>query len=162
MLGSPAGQAQPAAPPGGRPPPTTMDSHPANRSEAKCPRDQRKRGQGPLACNAAGYPATYRSCIGVTAAEGARPSRSVTDADSATRDQLAGLGCPGRRASGARAGCVALLPAERAVLLALLRMLGAADAALREPAGIDPTAHAAGVLIALLDTYHREIVRLGQ
>src|SRR4249919_2717600 len=56
----------------------------------------------------------------------------------------------------------ALLPAERAVLLALLRMLGAADAALREPAGIDPTAHAAGVLIALLDTYHHEIGRLGQ
>ena len=56
----------------------------------------------------------------------------------------------------------ALLPAERAVLLALLRMLGAADAALREPAGMDPTAHAAGVLIALLDTYHHEIGRLGQ
>lgn len=56
----------------------------------------------------------------------------------------------------------ALLPAERAVLLALLRMLGAADAALREPAGIDPTAHAAGVLLALLDTYHREIGRLGR
>jgi hypothetical protein len=41
-------------------------------------------------------------------------------------------------------------------------MLGAADAALREPAGMDPTAHAAGVLIALLDTYHHEIGRLGR
>jgi hypothetical protein len=42
----------------------------------------------------------------------------------------------------------ALLPAELAILLALLRVLGAADAALGEPAGIDPTAHAAGVLSA--------------
>jgi hypothetical protein len=51
---------------------------------------------------------------------------------------------------------------ERAALLELLRMLGAADVAMREPVGDDPTARAAGVLVSLLDTYHREIGRLGQ
>jgi hypothetical protein len=44
----------------------------------------------------------------------------------------------------------ALLPAERAVL----RMLAAADVAMREPVGTDPVARAAGVLVALLDAYH--------
>jgi hypothetical protein len=53
----------------------------------------------------------------------------------------------------------ALLPAERAA--ELLRTLGSADVALREPAGHDPTSHAAGVLMALLETYHREVGRLG-
>jgi len=54
----------------------------------------------------------------------------------------------------------ALLPPERAALLELLRMLGAADVAMREPAGTDPVARAAGVLVALLDTYHGEVGRL--
>ena len=49
-------------------------------------------------------------------------------------------------------GVSTLLPAERAALLALLRMLGAADVAMREPAGDDSVARAAGVLMALLDT----------
>jgi hypothetical protein len=39
-------------------------------------------------------------------------------------------------------------------------MLGAADVAMREPAGDDPVARAAGVLVALLDAYHREVGRL--
>ena len=64
------------------------------------------------------------------------------------------------RTAGSRRAASA--PQAPSNLLALLRMLGAADAALREPAGIDPTAHAAGVLIALLDTYHHEIGRLGR
>ena len=63
--------------------------------------------------------------------------------------------------SAARARAVsALLPAERAALLELLRMLGAADVAMREPVGDDPVARAAGVLVSLLDTYHRELGRL--
>jgi hypothetical protein len=55
----------------------------------------------------------------------------------------------------------ALLPAERAAVLELLRMLGAAGVAMREPAGTDPVARAPGVLVALLDTYHQEVGRLG-
>jgi len=38
----------------------------------------------------------------------------------------------------------------------------AARATFWNPTGMDPTAHAAGVLIALLDTYHHEIGRLGR
>jgi hypothetical protein len=55
----------------------------------------------------------------------------------------------------------ALLPPERAALLELLRMLGAADVAMREPAGTDLVARAAGVLVALLDADHQEVGRLG-
>ena len=38
-------------------------------------------------------------------------------------------------------------------------MLWAADFALREPAGTNPTAWAAGVLVYLLDMYHRVVGR---
>jgi hypothetical protein len=58
-------------------------------------------------------------------------------------------------------GVSALLPPERAALLELLRMLGAADVAMREPAGTDPVARAAGMLVALLDAYHSEVGPLG-
>lgn len=54
-----------------------------------------------------------------------------------------------------------LHPSARAALLALLRALDSAEHAMSEPTDIEPYAHAAGVLVSLLDTYRRELAALG-
>ena len=54
-----------------------------------------------------------------------------------------------------------LEPAERETILGVLRLLESAQDALQDAPADDVYAHAAGVLVGLIDGYRRHLARLG-